>query len=86
MKHNKLNLWTTAVHVIDDFISDDSHLEQLSLESIVDTTIEGQDYKNLTPAQDLLYKQVSNVVLILCTTPPLFMNPQVFFIIILEEG
>ena len=56
MKHNKLNLWTTAVHVIDDFISDDSHLEQLSLESIVDTTIEGQDYKNLTPAQDLLYK------------------------------
>ena len=30
MKHNKLNLWTTAVHVIDDFISDDEHLKQLS--------------------------------------------------------
>ena len=66
MKHNKLNLWTTAVHVIDDFISDDDHLKQLSAESIVDTTIEGQDHKNLTPAQDLLYKQVSNVVLNYC--------------------
>ena len=30
--------------------------------------------------------KVSNVVLISCATPPLFMNPQVFFIIILEEG
>ena len=60
------NLWTTSIEVLDDFITDQSVIQQLQKESFIDTTISGQNTFGLTDAQMQLYKAVSMVVMNYC--------------------
>lgn len=66
MEYNKYNLWTTAIHVIDNFISDKQLHESLKAESFIETTIEGQNQYSLTASQDSLFKMVQSVVMNYC--------------------
>ena len=66
MEYKKYNIWTTSVHVVDNFIADEKLFAQLSKESLIEQTIEGQNQFSLTDAQNVLYKQVSSTVLNYC--------------------
>jgi hypothetical protein len=60
------NLWTTSIEVFDDFITNQSVIQQLQKESFINTTILGQNTFGLTDAQMQLYKAVSMVVMNYC--------------------
>lgn len=66
--HKIYDLWTTSIEVIDNFIIDESVIEQLKIESFIDTTISGQNTLGLTEAQAHLYKAVSMVVMNYCVS------------------
>lgn len=64
--YQKFNLWTSAIHVVDNFVTSKSLYEELKVESLISKTIEGQDTHRMTTAQDELCKLVSMVVMNYC--------------------
>lgn len=63
---NKFNLWSSSIYVIDDYIEDDSLIENLKQESIILTTIEGQNKDSLSVAQEQIIQRVRMSVISYC--------------------
>lgn len=66
MDYKKFDLWTTGIHVIDNFVGDKDLYNALIDESFIETTIEGQNHCKLTSAQDSLIKMITSVVMNYC--------------------
>lgn len=65
MQNNYL-LWTSRVEVIDDFIDDESIIQQLKKESIISSVISGQDHENMTYAQQQVMTRTKMAVMNYC--------------------
>lgn len=63
---HQLNLWSTPVTIIDNFVSDQTVLSQLQAESLIESTIEGQDTFNLSAAQKTLLNMVNAILADYC--------------------
>lgn len=63
---HQLNLWSTPVTIIDNFVSDWTVLSQLQAESLIESTIEGQDTFNLSTAQKTLLNMVNAILADYC--------------------
>lgn len=66
MSYNKFNLWSTPVHVIDNFVEDSVLYSKLKDESLIETTIQGQNTSGMSFAQGELFKLISMVVMNYC--------------------
>jgi hypothetical protein len=66
MEYNKINLWTTSIHVIDNFIDSSELYQNIVNESVIDRTIEGQNEYNLSDPQALLFKHSEAAVINYC--------------------
>jgi hypothetical protein len=62
----ELNLWSTPVTVIDQFVSDSALMDALRSESMIADTVQGQNTHNLTSAQKQLLHMVSAIVVDYC--------------------
>lgn len=62
----QFNLWSTPVTIIDDFVSDQTVLDQLRKESLIDKTIQGQNTSALSHAQKILLNMVNAILADYC--------------------
>jgi len=63
---NKFNLWSSAIYVLDDYIEDASLTETLKQESVISTTIQGQNKDSLSIAQEQIIQRVKMSVISYC--------------------
>jgi hypothetical protein len=64
--YQRFNLWTSSIHIVDNFVTSPELYNQLCKESMISKTIEGQDTHSLTVAQAELSKLVTAVVMNYC--------------------
>lgn len=62
----ELNLWATPVTIIDQFVTNNELIKDLKAESMIATTVQGQNTDNLSLAQQKLLHMVSAVVVDYC--------------------
>lgn len=60
------NLWSTNIVVVDDFIEDSSLRESLKQESLIGSTVQGQNTTGLSSAQYQVQSMVKGVVINYC--------------------
>ena len=61
-----LKLWPTNIEVIDNFIEDESLYTSLKNESVIESTVKGQDLSHLSSAQKELYNAVNSAIVNYC--------------------
>lgn len=61
-----LNLWSSNITVLDDYIQDEALRESLRQESLISKTVQGQNTDNLTPSQEQIASIVKTSVVNYC--------------------
>lgn len=73
-----INLWEVNLQIIDDFVEDTVLYNSLKQESIIEKTVEGQNSKQLTDAQQSILLMVKSAVINYCIESDIDYNSLVF--------